>query len=59
MHSDNMKVKASDLKTYVQRMVDLLEDPTTLLRDPAAMHAVAEIKLVIWNKLLISWCILI
>ncbi|KAK2155043.1 hypothetical protein NP493_2117g00036 [Ridgeia piscesae] len=46
MHSDNMKVKATDLTTYVQRMVDLLEDPTTLLQDPAAKRAVAEIKLI-------------
>jgi len=45
-----MKVKATDLTTYVQRMVDLLEDPTTLLQDPAAKRAVAEIKLVIRNK---------
>ena len=42
-----MKVKAADLTTYVQTMVDLLEDPTTLLMDPAAIQAVAEIKLVI------------
>jgi len=42
-----MKVTTTDLTTYMQTMVDLLEDPITLLRDPAAKQAVTEIKLVI------------
>jgi len=48
MHSQSMKVTTTDLKTYVQTMVDLLEDPITLLQDPAAVQAVTDIKLVIW-----------
>lgn len=46
MHTNNMKVTTTDLTTYVQTMVDLLKDPVTLLQDPAAIQAVAEIKLI-------------
>ncbi|KAK2182577.1 hypothetical protein NP493_348g03075 [Ridgeia piscesae] len=46
MHSQSMKVTTTDLKTYVQTMVDLLEDPITLLQDPAAVQAVTDIKLI-------------
>ena len=44
MHSDNMKVSTGDLATYMQTMVDLLEDPLKLLHDPAAQRAVIDIK---------------
>ena len=47
MHSTNMKVSQPVLKTYLQIMVNLLEDPATLLLDPAAKQAVSGIKKVV------------
>ena len=44
MHSDSMKVSTGDLATYIQTMVDLLEDPLKLLHDPAAQQAVIDIR---------------
>ena len=46
MHSTNMKV-TGDLMRHIQTLVDLLEDPPQLLRDPAARQAVVDIKKVI------------
>ena len=48
MHSTDMKVTGRDLTRHIQTLVDLLEDPPQLLRDPAAIQAVVDIRTVIY-----------
>ena len=47
LKASSMKVTTTDLTSYVQTMVDLLQDPVTLLADPASERTVTEIKWVI------------
>ena len=54
LKASSMKVTTTDLTTYMQTMVDLLEDPVTLLTDPTCKPTVTEIRRVIQNNQLIS-----
>ena len=47
LKTSSMKVTNTDLTTYMQRLVDLLEDPVTLLQDPVSKQTVTEIRWVI------------
>ena len=47
LKASSMKVTTTDLTTYMQTMVDLLEDPVTLLQDHASKQTVVEIRWVI------------
>jgi len=50
LNASSMKVTTTDLTSYMQTMVDLLEDPVTLQQDPASKRTVTEIRWVIRNN---------
>ena len=54
LKASNMKVTTTDLTTYMQTLVVLLEDPVTLLTDTACKRTVTEIRRVIQNNQLIN-----
>ena len=47
LKASSMKVTTTDLPSYMQTMVDLLQDPITLRQDPASKRTVTEIRRVI------------